>query len=81
RGQVNRVRVTLKYDAPQPPAPGTTLFSEGKEAGHTTRSAFSPALNASIGMAYVRREKSTPGSVVELADSPGSATVVATPVT
>src|SRR6202049_5277987 len=42
RGQVNRVRVTLKYDSPQPPAPGTPLLSEGKEAGFTTRAAFSP---------------------------------------
>jgi folate-binding protein YgfZ len=80
RGQVNRVRVTLKYDSPQPPAPGTMLYSEGKEAGHTTRAAFSPALNALIGMAYVRREKSTPGSVVELADASGSATILATPI-
>ena len=80
RGQVNRVRVTLKYDTPQPPAPGTPLLSEGKEAGHTTRAAFSPALNAPIGMAYLRREKSTPGSTVELADSAGLATVIATPI-
>jgi aminomethyltransferase len=80
RGQVNRVRVTLKYDTPQPPAPGTPLLSEGKEAGHTTRAAFSPALNAPIGMAYVRREKSTSGSTVELADPAGSATVITTPI-
>ena len=80
RGQVNRVRVTLKYDMPQPPAPGTLLFSEGKEAGHATRAAFSPALNAPIGMAYLRREKSTPGSIVELPDAAGAATVVTTPI-
>jgi folate-binding protein YgfZ len=80
RGQVNRVRVILRYDAPQPPAPGTRLLSEGKEAGYTTRAAFSPALNAPIGMAYLRREKSTPGSTVELADPAGSAIVIATPI-
>jgi folate-binding protein YgfZ len=80
RGQVNRVRVTLKYDAPQPPAPGTQLLFEGKEAGHTTRAAFSPALNAPIGMAYARREKSGPGSVLELPEAAGSATVIATPI-
>jgi folate-binding protein YgfZ len=90
RGQVNRVRVTLKYDLAGSgctaipgcalPAPGTPLLSEGKEAGHTTRVAFSPALNAAIGMAYVRREKSTPGSTVELADPAGTATVMATPI-
>jgi folate-binding protein YgfZ len=90
RGQVNRVRVTLKYDLAGSgstaipgcsfPAPGTPLLSEGKEAGHTTRAAFSPALNAPIGMAYIRREKSTPGSTVELADPPGTAAVIATPI-
>ncbi len=80
RGQVNRVRVTLKYDTPQPPAPGTPLLAEGKEAGYTTRAAFSPKLNAPIGMAYLRREKSTPGSTVELPDTMGSATVLATPI-
>jgi len=80
RGQVNRVRVTLKYDTPQPPASGTPLLSEGKEAGFTTRAAFSPALNAPIGMAYLRREKSTPGSTVELPEAAGSATVVTTPI-
>ena len=78
RGQVNRVRVTLKYDSPQPPVPGTALLSDGKEAGYTTRAAFSPALNAPIGMAYLRREKSAPGSRVDLPDGTGSATVVAT---
>ena len=90
RGQVNRVRVTLKYDLAGSgstaipgcalPAPGTPLLSEGKEAGHTTRAAFSPALNAPIGMAYLRREKSTPGSTVELGDPAGSAIVIATPI-
>jgi len=95
RGQVNRVRVTLKYDLAAPagtsiptyalplealPTPGTPLLSEGREAGHTTRAAFSPALNAPIGMAYLRREKSTPGSTVELPDAAGSATVIATPI-
>src|SRR5579859_7590795 len=80
RGQVNRVRVTLKYDSPQPPVPGTALLSDGKEPGYTTRAAFSPALNAPIGMAYLRREKSAPGSRVDLPDGTGSATVVATPI-
>jgi len=80
RGQVNRVRVTLKYDSAQPPAPGTPLLSEGKEAGYATRAAFSPVLSVPIGMAYLRREKSTPGSVVELPDSSSTATVIATPI-
>lgn len=80
RGQVNRVRVTVKYSSSQPPAPGTPLLSEGKEAGFTTRAAFSPVLNEPVGMAYVRRERSTPGSTVELPGAAGSATVISTPI-
>lgn len=88
RGQVNRVRATLKYDVAQGgtaipgyalPAPGAPLLSDGKEAGFTTRSAFSPALQSPIGMAYLRREKSIPGTALELPDGT-NATVIATPV-
>ena len=77
RGHVNRSRVPLKFDTAQQPATGTPLLSEGKEFGYVTRVAFSPAANAFIGMGYVRREKSAPGSVLELPN--GTATVYATP--
>jgi len=79
RGQVNRLRVTLKYDSSQPPPPDTALLCEGKEAGYTTRAAFSPALGAPIGMAYLRRERSIPGAIVELPDG-SRAAVISTPV-
>jgi len=79
RGNVNRVRVTLKYDSPELPTPSTPLVSDGKEVGYTTRSAFSPTLNAPIGMAYLRREKSTPGSILELPNG-ARATVITTPI-
>ena len=78
RGQVNRVRVSLKFDAPAPPAANTALLADEKEAGYVTRSGFSPALNAWIGMGYVRREKSSAGS--QLAIPNGSASVIATPM-
>ncbi len=77
RGQVNRSRVSLKFDTPQQPAPGTPLLVEGKEFGYVTRTAFSPAANSFIGMGYVRRERSAPGSVLEL--SGGMATVYSAP--
>ena len=51
----------------------------GKEIGFTTRSAFSPALQAPIGMAYLRREKSIPGTALELPDG-SPATVISTPI-
>jgi folate-binding protein YgfZ len=67
RGQVNRVRVLMKFDSDQPPDAGTALMADGKEAGHITRTAFSPALQSAIGMAYVRREKSEEGSLLDCA--------------
>ena len=78
RGQVNRTRVSLKFDTPNQPAPNTALLFDGKEFGYVTRTGFSPAANTFIGMGYVRREKAAPESVLELAG--GTATVYAAPV-
>ena len=64
RGQVNRMRVLLKFDTNEPPVAGTALSADGKEIGYTTRSAFSPNLQSAIGMGYVRRENSVVGSEV-----------------
>jgi folate-binding protein YgfZ len=65
RGQVNRIRVLLKFDVSEPLAPETPLLADGQEAGYITRAAFSPTFQTAIGMAYVRREKSEPGSQLE----------------
>jgi folate-binding protein YgfZ len=78
RGHVNRLRVSLKFDAAGGPTANTALLADGKEVGYVTRSGFSPALNAWIGMGYVRREKSRVGT--ELAIPEGRATVVEAPV-
>jgi len=78
RGQVNRVRVSLKFEGPAAPAANTALLANGKEAGLVTRTGFSPALNSWIGMGYVRREKSSVGSTLEMRE--GEATVLSTPV-
>src|SRR5215475_4321660 len=77
RGQVNRLRVLLRFHAAEVPASGTSLLAEGREVGHLTRTAFSPALEAPIGMGYVRRENSSLGS--ELAIPSGKAFVIAPP--
>jgi folate-binding protein YgfZ len=79
RGHANRARVGLQFSGDPAPAPGIALTAAGKEVGHVTRVAFSPALNATIGMAYVRREYSAAGS--ELQYEKGSARVIALPVT
>jgi folate-binding protein YgfZ len=77
RGQVNRVRVSLKFAADAAPRAGTPLLEKGEEIGFVTRAAFSPALGAPLGMGYVRREKSAPGSLIFCNE--GSATVIAIP--
>jgi aminomethyltransferase len=77
RGQVNRSRVALKFDTPELPAANTPLLVESKEFGYVTRSAFSPARNAFIGMGYVRRQKAAPDSVLDVLS--GTATVFAFP--
>jgi aminomethyltransferase len=77
RGQVNRSRVALKFDTAELPAANTPLLVEGKEFGYVTRSAFSPARNAFIGMGYVRREKAAAESVLEIGG--GTATVYGLP--
>jgi folate-binding protein YgfZ len=78
RGQVNRIRVSLKFDNPSAPTANSTLSSESTELGYVTRAGFSPRLNTFIGMAYVRREKAAPGTVLELQN--GKATVITTPL-
>jgi folate-binding protein YgfZ len=78
RGQVNRVRVSLRFENGEPPAANVPLLSEGKELGYVTRAAFSPKLNSAIGMGYLRREKSVAGTVLECGNT--KATVIATPL-
>jgi aminomethyltransferase len=78
RGQVNRVRVSLRFEGSEAPAANAPLMSEGKEIGCVTRVGFSLTLHAFIGMGYARREKSSPGS--ELHTPVGGAQVLASPI-
>lgn len=78
RGQVNRVRVSLKFEVTEAPAAGSSLLADGKEVGFVTRTGFSPAANTWIGMGYVRREKSAAGTAMEMAE--GKAIVSAAPI-
>jgi folate-binding protein YgfZ len=68
RGQVNRRLVRLKFSAVEPPSALTRLRTrdgEAKEVGIVTSAAFSPAAGTAIGMAYVRREQNSPGSILD----------------
>ncbi len=65
RGHVNRRLVGLEFTSRTPPERGTKLVADGKEAGHVTSAAYSPAFARVIGMGYVRREFFSPGSQLE----------------
>jgi folate-binding protein YgfZ len=78
RGHVNRVRVSLRFAGSEAPDTNTLLLADGKEVGHITRTGYSPAAGAWIGMCYVRREKSVVGTTLETPK--GNATVIATPI-
>lgn len=78
RGHVNRRRVGLRFSGQVPPENGTKLLAEGKDAGHVTSAAFSPALSDAIGMGYLRREHNSVGSEVEW--SGGLSTVIELPL-
>jgi folate-binding protein YgfZ len=74
RGHVNRRRVRLKFSRNEPPEFGARLFSDGKEIGLVTSAAYSPQAGSAIGMGYVRKEHTAPGSIFEV--NGGSAAVV-----
>jgi folate-binding protein YgfZ len=77
RGHVNRLRVLLKFEGAEPPPAGAVLLAEDKEVGNVTRTAYSPALGCAIGMGYVRREHSAPGTKLACANT--SAEVILPP--
>ncbi|MGH9397932.1 MAG: aminomethyltransferase family protein, partial [Terriglobia bacterium] len=78
RGHVNWKLAGLFVDSPQPPAAGEKLLREGKPLGEITSACVSPTLSRTIAMAYLRREVSEPGNMLELA-SGGKAEVTALP--
>lgn len=77
RGQVNRRRVGLRFTGPAVPEHEAKLLVTGKEVGHVTSAAHSPALGRVIGMGYVRREHNAIGSQLQWAG--GTAEVAALP--
>jgi folate-binding protein YgfZ len=78
RGQVNRLRVGLRFSAKTPPPPGSPLSVSGKETGQVTSAALSPLAGCVIGMGYLRREYSAPGTIFDCAGQ--SAEVIALPL-
>jgi aminomethyltransferase len=78
RGQVNRVRVSLQFAGREAPPADTPLQSDEKDVGFVTRTGFSPAVGACLGMGYVRREYSTPGTRLQVGTH--KAEVISTPI-
>jgi len=64
RGQVNRRRVDLIFEAGGVPVAGETLTADGKEVGSITRAAIPSFLSRAIGMGYVRKDHNAPGSAL-----------------
>jgi aminomethyltransferase len=62
RGQVNRQRVNLIFSGTSVPAAGEPLTVDGKEVGYVTRAGMASWLGFPIGMAYLRKENTAPGS-------------------
>jgi len=77
RGHANRRLACLKFGGADAPPPGTKLLADGKEIGNVTSSAFSPLLNRTIGLGYVRREFTAIGTPVDVSGTP--AEVIAPP--
>jgi folate-binding protein YgfZ len=62
RGQVNRRLTGLIFSGAEPPPAGAPLTVADAEAGYVTSSEFSARAGKPIGMGYLRREHTQPGT-------------------
>jgi folate-binding protein YgfZ len=76
-GQVAKALRGLRFadDLTALPSKGDKLFANGKEVGYVASALRSPALNANIGMGYVRREHNKVGTELTLKTSAGESSV------
>ena len=79
-GHVNRLLRGVKLSDTEITAPGTALFSDSpdKAVGHVTSSCWSPALQAPLALAFVKRGYHEPGT--KLNWQGGAAEVVRLPL-
>jgi folate-binding protein YgfZ len=71
RGGVQKSLRGLVFDG-APPAPGTPLLHDGREAGKTATAVHSIALGAPIGLAILHRRAAEPGTRLEIAEGGGA---------
>src|SRR5262249_58336719 len=66
RGQVNNLLGGLRLPAGVLPPPDSRILGAEKAMGRVTSAVQSPALDAPVAMAYMRREWTEPGRTVEV---------------
>ena len=66
RGQVHKLLRLVELNSPDAPAIGAKLTKGGEEAGEIVSSAYSPALQKTLVMAYMRTPLADTGTAVEL---------------
>jgi folate-binding protein YgfZ len=71
RGGVQKTLRGLVFDGP-PPAPGTPLLHDGREAGKTATAVDSIALGAPIGLTILHRRAAAPGTRLEVGGGGGA---------
>jgi folate-binding protein YgfZ len=64
-GHVNQMLCKVRMAGNELPPVGTELTSEGKKVGHVTSVTHSPELQATLALAYVRRGKYEPGTILD----------------
>jgi folate-binding protein YgfZ len=70
RAQIHRVLRKLEIDTAEPPAVGTKFKSGDADAGEIVSAVFSPALQKTVAMAYVRVPFAEPGTVLSIQGAP-----------
>ena len=68
RGQIHRTLVPLRIEGSEAVEPGTKLQAGDAIAGEITSAAFSPALEQTVALAYVRVDVAKPGDELFIAD-------------
>ncbi len=69
RAQIHRVLRKLEIETAEPPAAGTKFKSGDADAGEIVSAAYSPALQKTVAMAYVRVPFTEPGTALSINDS------------